>query len=101
MFIAAISSPKTRHLLIDRLATWINETSTGISSLFSCATDPVDRPFTDLYDTGGSGGFPGPTFINRPVVGGHFALLALESAKELRKGDGRHTAGQTVFKWEE
>ena len=45
----------------------------------------VDRPFTDLYDTGGTGGFPGITFLNRPVVGGHFALLALERARESRK----------------
>jgi Domain of unknown function (DUF1793) len=45
-----------------------------------------DRPFTDLYDTIGTGGYPGITFINRPVVGGHFALLALEKAKELRNG---------------
>ena len=44
----------------------------------------VDRPFTDLYDTIGTGGYPGFTFINRPVVGGHFALLALEKARELR-----------------
>ena len=29
MFIAAISKPQTRSLLIDHLATWINETSTG------------------------------------------------------------------------
>jgi Domain of unknown function (DUF1793) len=29
MFIAAISKTQTRNLLIDRLATWINETSTG------------------------------------------------------------------------
>lgn len=29
MFIAAISKSQTRNLLIDRLATWINETSTG------------------------------------------------------------------------
>jgi Domain of unknown function (DUF1793) len=60
----------------------------------------IDRPFTDLYDTVGTGGFPGPTFINRPVVGGHFALLALERARQGRKGkvmtmDG----GQTRFQW--
>lgn len=29
MFIAAISKTQTRNLLIDRLAAWINETSTG------------------------------------------------------------------------
>jgi hypothetical protein len=35
---------------------------------------------TDLYDTEGEGGFPGPNFFARPVVGGHFAFLALERA---------------------
>jgi hypothetical protein len=35
---------------------------------------------TDLYDTEGEGGFPGPDFFARPVVGGHFAFLALERA---------------------
>ena len=29
MFIAAISTNETRNLLIDKLALWINETSTG------------------------------------------------------------------------
>lgn len=40
----------------------------------------TDRPLTDLYDTEGEGGFPDPTFFARPVVGGHFAFLALERA---------------------
>lgn len=40
----------------------------------------LDRPLTDLYDTEGEGGFPGPDFFARPVVGGHFAFLALERA---------------------
>jgi hypothetical protein len=40
----------------------------------------VDRPLTDLYNTEGDGGFPGPTFFARPVVGGHFSFLALERA---------------------
>jgi hypothetical protein len=35
---------------------------------------------TDLYDTEGDGGFPEITFKARPVVGGHFAFLALERA---------------------
>lgn len=42
--------------------------------------DCQDRPFTDLYDTEGSGGYPGIYFMARPVVGGHFAFLALERA---------------------
>lgn len=37
-------------------------------------------PLTDLYETEGTGGFPGLAFKARPVVGGHFAFLALERA---------------------
>jgi len=33
-----------------------------------------------LYDTEGDGGWPGFQFKARPVVGGHFAFLALERA---------------------
>lgn len=41
----------------------------------------LDLPLTDLYDTEGDGGFPsGIEFKARPVVGGHFAFLALERA---------------------
>lgn len=40
----------------------------------------TDRPFTDLYDTEGEGGYPGIYFLARPVVGGHFTFLALERA---------------------
>lgn len=43
-------------------------------------TGDTDRPFTDLYETEGDGGFPGIYFMARPVVGGHFAFLALERA---------------------
>lgn len=39
----------------------------------------IDRPLTDLYETE-TGGWPGPHFKARPVVGGHFAFLALERA---------------------
>lgn len=53
--------------IFDRVALWLNETVT-------------DRPFTDVYDTEGEGGFPGITFMARPVVGGHFAWLTLERA---------------------
>ncbi|KAF3905677.1 hypothetical protein ABW21_db0209020 [Orbilia brochopaga] len=66
-FAAAVVQRKTRELIIGSVGTWVNETST-------------DRPFTDLYDTEGDGGFPGITFMARPVVGGHFAVLALERA---------------------
>lgn len=40
----------------------------------------VDRPLTDLHDTEGNGGFLGAYFMARPVIGGHFAYLALERA---------------------
>jgi hypothetical protein len=64
---AAVASKKVRSEILDRVATWLNETVT-------------DRPFTDLYVTEGDGGFPGPWFFARPVVGGHFAFLTLERA---------------------
>ena len=64
---AAVASPAVRKEILKRVALWLNETST-------------DRPFTDLYLTEGDGGFPGPNFFARPVVGGHFAFLALERA---------------------
>lgn len=41
----------------------------------------IDNPFTDLYETEEQGGYPGGLlFKARPVVGGHFAFLALERA---------------------
>jgi hypothetical protein len=46
----------------------------------SLISSTLDRPLTDLYDTEGDGGFPGINFMARPVVGGHFAFLALERA---------------------
>ncbi|KAF1935642.1 glutaminase A [Clathrospora elynae] len=64
---AAVASKKVRSEILDRVALWLNETVTN-------------RPFTDLYDTEGDGGFPNPYFFARPVVGGHFAFLTLERA---------------------
>lgn len=64
---AAVASKKVRSDILDRVALWLNETVT-------------DRPFTDLYNTEGDGGFPNPYFFSRPVVGGHFAFLTLERA---------------------
>ena len=64
---AAVAEPAVRKDILDRVSRWLNETST-------------DRPFTDLYETEGTGGFPGPHFMARPVVGGHFSFLALERA---------------------
>jgi hypothetical protein len=66
-YAAAVASESVRSEILDRVAKWLNETNT-------------DRPFTDLYDTEGEGGFPNPYFFARPVVGGHFAFLALERA---------------------
>lgn len=66
-FAAAASSKKVRAEILQHVAKWVNETST-------------DLPMTDLYDTEGTGGFPGISFKARPVVGGHFAFLALERA---------------------
>ncbi|KAI1497132.1 hypothetical protein F5X99DRAFT_397933 [Biscogniauxia marginata] len=67
-FAAAVASQKVRTEILQHVATWVNETVT-------------DRPFTDLYETEGRGEFPGGIyFMARPVVGGHFAFLALERA---------------------
>jgi hypothetical protein len=66
-FAMAVSNRSVRHEILDSVALWLNETVT-------------DRPFTDLHNTEGDGGFPGPNFFARPVVGGHFAFLALERA---------------------
>jgi hypothetical protein len=65
---AAVASPEVRDSIIYATAKWLNETSTN-------------KPFSDLYDTEGSGGFAeGTEFKARPVVGSHFAGLALERA---------------------
>ncbi|RYO85211.1 hypothetical protein DL766_009021 [Monosporascus sp. MC13-8B] len=65
MWTAAIASADTRDLFIRLLARWISATTTNMA-------------FTDLYDAA-TGGYPNPglRFTARPVVGGHFALLAL------------------------
>ncbi|KAL9603294.1 MAG: hypothetical protein Q9219_001317 [cf. Caloplaca sp. 3 TL-2023] len=67
LFAAAVTSRATRTAILSAVAKWVNETST-------------DRPLTDLYETEGSGGWPGARFMARPVVGGHFAGLTLEKA---------------------
>lgn len=64
---AAVASKKTRTSILNAVSKWLNETDT-------------DRPFTDLHETEGGGGFPGPNFFARPVVGAHFAFLTLERA---------------------
>ncbi|KAJ5773985.1 hypothetical protein N7457_008881 [Penicillium paradoxum] len=66
-FSMAVASKPVRTEILESVARWVNETST-------------DRPLTDLHNTEGDGGFPGPNFFARPVIGGHFAFLALERA---------------------
>lgn len=52
-----------------------------VPSISIVLTRGPDNPFTDLYDTDKEGGYPdGLAFKARPVVGGHFAFLALERA---------------------
>lgn len=65
-FAVSVASKQVREEVIDRIALWVNETTT-------------DKPLTDLYDTE-SEWYPGIEFKARPVVGGHFAYLALERA---------------------
>ncbi|KAL8718809.1 MAG: hypothetical protein Q9225_004093, partial [Loekoesia sp. 1 TL-2023] len=69
LWTAATCQPETRRLFVNGLGYWLNVTST-------------DRPFTDLFETVGEGGYPvspAPVYFRaRPVVGGHFSLLALE-----------------------
>lgn len=68
IFTASIASDSTRDLFISAVANWIGQTTTA-------------RPETDWYDAV-AGGWPvdGGQFTARPVVGGHFALLALKDA---------------------
>ncbi|EQK98252.1 DUF1793-domain-containing protein [Ophiocordyceps sinensis CO18] len=67
LFAAAVAGKKTRDAITESIALWVNETVT-------------DRPLTDLYDTEGKGDYSPARFMARPVVGGHFARLALERA---------------------
>ncbi|KAI0532970.1 hypothetical protein GGR58DRAFT_488484 [Xylaria digitata] len=74
-FAAAVASKKVRTEILQHVAAWVNETVT-------------DRPLTDLYETEGDGGFPNIYFMARPVVGGHFAFLALERACQGKAVEG-------------
>ncbi|KAL2860429.1 hypothetical protein BJX68DRAFT_275649 [Aspergillus pseudodeflectus] len=66
-FAVAVASKPVRSEILESVAKWVNETSTNL-------------PLTDLHNTEGDGGFPGPNFYARPVIGGHFAFLALQRA---------------------
>jgi len=74
-FAMAVAGEDTRTEILESVAYWLNETVT-------------DRPFTDLHNTEGDGGFPGPNFFARPVIGGHFAFLTLERACGGKATDG-------------
>ncbi|GAB7357031.1 hypothetical protein MBLNU459_g7856t1 [Dothideomycetes sp. NU459] len=86
LWTAATCAPQTRRLLVDAVAAWLNATAT-------------DRAFSDLYETVGRGTYPvSPSpvyFVARPVVGGHFSLLALLRAGE--NGDDGTGAVGSVF----
>ncbi|RAL15489.1 putative glutaminase [Aspergillus homomorphus CBS 101889] len=74
-FAMAVASETVRSEILESVAQWVNETVT-------------DLPFTDLHNTEGRGEFPGPNFYARPVIGGHFAFLALQRACGGRAMDG-------------
>jgi hypothetical protein len=59
---------------VNALARWVNERST-------------DMALTDHYMTG-NGRYTAYAFIARSVVGGHFALLALDKARKMQVGGG-------------
>ncbi|KHJ32645.1 putative glutaminase [Erysiphe necator] len=67
IWVASISNDDTKNTIISDLARYIRET-------------PTDSGFTDLYDTTTADWAANITHFNsRPVVGGHFALLALKA----------------------
>ncbi len=67
-FAASVASTSVRSEIVEAVSRWVNETVS-------------DGPFTDLYETEGKGEFgAGNRFLARPVVGGHFAGLALSRA---------------------
>lgn len=84
-FAMAVAAPKVRAEILQSVAQWVNETIT-------------DRPLTDLHMTEGRGGFPGPNFFARPVIGGHFAFLTLKEACDGRAMDGLKFLDDSVTK---
>ncbi|KAI1822236.1 DUF1793-domain-containing protein [Xylaria intraflava] len=78
---AATCQGATRRLFINAIAYWLNETTT-------------DGPFGDLYECTGTGGYVDNTaFRARPVVGGHYALLALGVTGQGASAEGGDTSG--------
>ncbi|KIX06470.1 uncharacterized protein Z518_04446 [Rhinocladiella mackenziei CBS 650.93] len=84
-FAMAVAAPKVRAEILQSVAKWVNETIT-------------DRPLTDLHMTEGGGGFPGPNFFARPVIGGHFAFLTLGQACNGKAMDGLKFLNDSVTK---
>ena len=84
-FAMAVAAPKVRADILQSVAHWVNETVT-------------DRPLTDLHMTEGRGGFPGPNFFARPVIGGHFAFLTLKEACGGKAMDGLKFLDDSVTK---
>ncbi|CAK7216704.1 hypothetical protein SBRCBS47491_002918 [Sporothrix bragantina] len=84
MWAAATSSPSTRRLLVTSLAYWLNYTTT-------------EHPFSDLFEVVGTGYYPQVPqdirFQARPVVGGHFAILALARSRQLGASDTANSTG--------
>ena len=73
IYCASVASPDTKAEFIDAIANWVSQT-------------PTNLPLTDLYYVE-SGDYPvimnnTVLFANRPVVGGYFAPLALQSAPQ-------------------
>jgi hypothetical protein len=78
---AATCHASTRRLFVNSIAYWLNETVT-------------DGPFSDLYECTGRGGYPpDTTFKARPVVGGHYAFLALGRTGQKAIAEGWNTSG--------
>ena len=84
-FAMAVAAPKVRAEILQSVAKWVNETET-------------DRPFSDLHKTEERGGFPGPNFFARPVIGGHFAFLTLKEACGGKAMDGLKFLDDSVTK---
>jgi hypothetical protein len=78
---AATCHASTRRLFVNSIAYWLNETTTS-------------GPFGDLYECTGRGGYPPEAaFKARPVVGGHYAFLALGKTGQKASAEGWNTAG--------
>ncbi|KAI2466192.1 DUF1793-domain-containing protein [Annulohypoxylon bovei var. microspora] len=84
---AATCSRTTRRLFVNAVAYWLNETTTNL-------------PFSDLYEAVGTGDYPLliDHFSARPVVGGHFALLALGKTGQMAGAVGGDTTGSLFEK---